>query len=87
MSYSVQIAKTYSNSQKHSDPANAVNAPANINNLDAIYNNGIPLGFNNQSLGMACAAHPVAGWGKRFEAFVIARNVTTMVKTDYLDIS
>jgi len=58
-----------------------------INNLDAIYNNGIPLGFNNQSLGMACAAQPVAGWGKRFEAFVIARNVTTMVKTDYLDIS
>ena len=56
-----------------------------INNLDAVYNNGIPLGFNNQSLGMACAAQPVAGWGKKFEAFVIARNVPTMIKTDHLD--
>ena len=56
-----------------------------INNLEAVYNNGIPLGFNNQSLGMACAAQPVAGLGKKFEAFVIARNVPTMVKTDYLD--
>ena len=57
-----------------------------INNLEAVYNNGIPMGFNNQSLGMACAAQPVAGWGKKFEAFVIARNVPTMVKTDYLDL-
>ena len=43
------------------------------------------MGFNNQSLGMACAAQPVAGWGKKFDAFVIPKNVPTMVKTDYLD--
>ena len=56
-----------------------------INNLEAIHNNGIPLGFNNQSLGMACAQQPVAGLGKNFEAFVIARNIPTMVKTDHLN--
>jgi hypothetical protein len=56
-----------------------------INNIDAIYNDGIPLGFNNTTLGMAIANQPVAGWGKRFEAFVIARNVKTLTKTDNIE--
>jgi hypothetical protein len=56
-----------------------------INNIDAIYNDGIPLGFNNTTLGMAIASQPVAGWGKRFEAFVIAKNVETMTKTDNIE--
>jgi hypothetical protein len=56
-----------------------------INNLDAIYNDGIPLGFNNTTLGMAIANQPVAGWGKRFEAFVIAKNVDTLTKTDNIE--
>ena len=56
-----------------------------IDNLYAIYDNGIPLGFDNTSLGTAVASQPVAGWGKRFEAFVIARNVKTMTKSDNID--
>jgi len=56
-----------------------------INNIDAIYNEGIPLGFDNTSLGMACAAQPIAGWGKKFEAFVIPKNVQSMTKTDNID--
>lgn len=53
-----------------------------IDSINAIYNNGIPIGFNNTSLGMACSNQPIAGWGKKFEAFVIAKNVDTLVKTD-----
>lgn len=56
-----------------------------IDNINAIYNDGIPLGFNNTTLGMAIAAQPVAGWGKKFEAFVIPRNSPTLTKTDHID--
>ena len=56
-----------------------------INNIYAVYNEGIPLGFDNTSLGMAITAQPVAGWGKRFEAFVIPKNAPTLTKTDNLD--
>lgn len=56
-----------------------------INNLDAIYNDGIPLGFNNETLGMAVANQPIAGWGKKFEAFVIPKNAPTLTKTDVID--
>ena len=56
-----------------------------INNIDAVYNEGIPLGFDNTSLGMACAAQPIAGWGRKFEAFVIPKNAPTLTKTDNID--
>ncbi len=56
-----------------------------INGLEAIYNDGIPLGFNNTSLGMAIAAQPVAGQGRRFEAFVIPKNAPTLTKTDNIE--
>lgn len=56
-----------------------------INNIDAVYNEGIPLGFNNTTLGMAIAAQPIAGMGRRFEAFVIPKNAPTLTKTDNID--
>lgn len=56
-----------------------------INNIDAIYNEGIPLGFNNTTLGMAVAAQPIAGMGRKFEAFVIPKNAPTLTKTDNID--
>lgn len=56
-----------------------------INNLEAVYNDGIPLGFDNTTLGMAIANQPVAGWGKKFDAFVIPKNVPTLTKTDNLE--
>lgn len=56
-----------------------------VDKINAVYNEGIPLGFYNPSLGMACANQPIAGWGRRFEAFVIPKNADTLVKTDNID--
>lgn len=53
-----------------------------INNEDAVYTDGIPLGFNNKTLGMACANQPVSGWGRTFEAFVIPKHADRMTLTD-----
>ena len=53
-----------------------------IDNINAVYNDGIPLGILNRKLGMAVAAQPVAGFGKNFDAFVIPKNVRTLMKID-----
>lgn len=51
-----------------------------IDDINAEYTNGIPIGFDNFSLGAAVQAQPIAGLGKKFEAFVIPKNVKTMTK-------
>ena len=56
-----------------------------VNNLEAIYNDGIPIGFNNTTLGMVIANQPIAGQGRKFEAFVIPKNAPTLIKTDNID--
>ena len=56
-----------------------------VDNLNAVYNDGIPLGILNNKLGMAIANQPTAGYGQNFDAFVIAKNVSSMIKTDNFD--
>ena len=56
-----------------------------IDNINAVYNDGIPLGFNNPDLLVAILLQPVAGMGKDFTAFVIPKNVKTMIKCDNFD--
>jgi len=51
-----------------------------INNLDAKYSGGIPLGFANSSLTEAMRNQPQDGQGKVFTAFVIPQQCPTMVK-------
>lgn len=38
----------------------------------------VPLGFANSSLVMAIQRQPASGWGKTFEAFVIAKECDTV---------
>lgn len=53
-----------------------------INNLDAKYSGGIPLGFANSSLVEALRNQPQSGQGKVFTAFVIPQQCPTMVKNE-----
>lgn len=53
-----------------------------IDELNAEYSgeHAIPLGFDNSSLRDAVKAQPTAGWGTRFDAFVIAKECDTFTK-------
>jgi hypothetical protein len=43
----------------------------------------IPLGFMNYSLAQAIKRRPETGQGQEFTAFVIPRNVSTIIKEDW----
>jgi len=53
-----------------------------MDNLQAVYSGGIPLGFNNFSFMPALRGQPKKGLGRRFEAFVIPKQCPTMEKID-----
>lgn len=55
-----------------------------VDNLNAIYygNKVIPIGFDNFSLAPAIKQQPEMGKGKNFEAFVIPKQCSTMVKLE-----
>lgn len=49
--------------------------------LNAVYDGGIPLGFANSSFLEAVIAQPESGLGKEFTAFVIPRECSTFKPT------
>jgi len=51
-----------------------------LDNFQAMYNGGIPLGFNSYTLVDAVGGQPEKGMGRRFEAFVIPKECPTMKK-------
>lgn len=53
-----------------------------IDNVNAVYSGGMPLGFNNYSFNPAINGQPQRGLGRRFEAFVIPKECPTMENTD-----
>jgi len=53
-----------------------------VDNLQAVYSGGIPLGFDNHDFLRALDAQPKMGLGRLFEAFVIPAECPTMEKID-----
>jgi len=53
-----------------------------MDDLQAVYSGGIPLGFNNFTFVPALREQPEKGLGRRFEAFVIPKHCPTMEKID-----
>jgi len=49
-----------------------------MDEINAVYSGGIPIGFNNFSFYPALKNQPESGLGREFEAFVIPKDCPTM---------
>ena len=54
-----------------------------MDDLQAVYSGGIPLGFNNFTFLPALNGQPEQGLGRRFEAFVIPKQCATFKEVEF----
>jgi len=55
-----------------------------MDDLQAVYSGGIPLGFNNFTFLPALHGQPEKGLGRRFEAFVIPKQCPTFKLVEHV---
>jgi hypothetical protein len=56
-----------------------------LDEINAVYSGGYPIGFSNPSLVKALLNQPERGLGSNFTAFVIPKDCPTMVKKENLN--